>query len=50
LLAESRWNRIHGYEEIPILVKEMELAAVKAMPLKLRNGGIIRETGSRRFN
>jgi putative transposase len=34
LLAESRWNRIHGYKELPILVKEMELAAVKAMPLK----------------
>jgi transposase-like protein len=34
LLAESRWNRIHGYKEIPILVKELELAAVKAMPLK----------------
>jgi putative transposase len=34
LLAESRWNRIHGHKELPILVKEMELAAVKAMPLK----------------
>src|SRR4030095_1271687 len=26
LLAEPRWNRIHGYREIPLLVKEMELA------------------------
>jgi len=34
LWAESRWNRIHGYKELPILVKELELALVKAMPLK----------------
>lgn len=26
LWAESRWNRIHGYRELPILVKELELA------------------------
>jgi transposase-like protein len=29
LWAESRWNRIHGYRELPILVKELELAVVK---------------------
>ena len=34
LWAESRWNRIHGHRELPILVKELELAVVKAMPLK----------------
>jgi len=34
LWAESRWNRIHGYREIPILIKEMELAVVKDMPLR----------------
>jgi len=33
--AESRWNRVHGYKELPILVKELELAVIKAMPLKL---------------
>jgi len=33
LWAESRWNRIHGYRELPILVKEMELAVVKAIPV-----------------
>lgn len=32
--AESRWNRIHGHREIPILVKEMELAVVKAIPVR----------------
>lgn len=32
--AESRWNRLHGYRELPILVKELELAVLKAMPLK----------------
>jgi putative transposase len=32
LWAESRWNRIHGYREMPILVKELELTVVKAIP------------------
>jgi putative transposase len=32
--AESRWNRIRGYREIPVLVKELELAVVKAIPLR----------------
>lgn len=34
LWAESRWNRIHGYRELPILVKELELAVVKAIPVR----------------
>ena len=34
LWAESRWNRIHGHRELPILVKEMELAIVKAHPIR----------------
>lgn len=34
LWAESRWNRIHGYRELPILVKELELAVVKGMPIR----------------
>jgi putative transposase len=34
LWAESRWNRIHGYRELPILVKELELAVVKEIPLR----------------
>ena len=34
LYAESRWNRVHGHKEIPVLVKELELAVVKAIPLK----------------
>jgi putative transposase len=34
LWAESRWNRIHGFRELPILVKELELAVVKAIPLR----------------
>lgn len=34
LWAESRWNRIHGYRELPILVKEMELAVVKSHPVR----------------
>lgn len=32
LWAESRWNRIHGYRELPILVKELELAVVRDNP------------------
>ena len=31
--AESRWNRIHGHRELPIVVKELELAVLKDMPL-----------------
>lgn len=31
LWAESRWNRIHGFRELPILVKELELAVVKTI-------------------
>jgi transposase-like protein len=34
LWAESRWNRVHGYREIPILVKELELAVIKGLPLR----------------
>lgn len=34
LWGESRWNRIHGYRELPILVKELELAVVKAIPVR----------------
>ncbi len=34
LWAESRWNRVHGHRELPVLVKELELAVVKAMPLR----------------
>jgi len=34
LYAESRWNRVHGYREIPVLVKELELAVLKAIPLR----------------
>ena len=34
LWAESRWNRIHGYRQFPILVKELELAVVKGIPVR----------------
>jgi transposase-like protein len=34
LWTESRWNRLHGYRELPILVKEMELAVVKTIPVR----------------
>jgi transposase-like protein len=34
LWAESRWNRVHGHREIPILVKELELAIVKSIPIR----------------
>ena len=34
LWAESRWNRLHSYREIPILVKELELAVVRAIPVR----------------
>lgn len=30
--AESRWNRVRGSRELPVLVKELELAVVKAIP------------------
>jgi transposase-like protein len=33
LYAESRWNRVHGYRELPVLVKELELAVLKGIPL-----------------
>ncbi|HSQ52017.1 MAG TPA: transposase [Nitrospiraceae bacterium] len=33
LWAESRWNRLHGYRELPILVKELELAVVRKIPV-----------------
>jgi putative transposase len=34
LWAESRWNRIQGYRQLPLLVKELELAVVKSIPLR----------------
>lgn len=34
LYAESRWNRVHGYRELPVLVKELELAVLKGIPLR----------------
>jgi putative transposase len=34
LWAESRWNRVHGYREMPILVKELELSVLKSIPLR----------------
>src|SRR5688572_32276562 len=34
LWSESRWNRLHGYREMPILVKELELAIVKSIPVR----------------
>lgn len=34
LWAESRWNRIFGHRDLPILVKEMELAIVKGIPVR----------------
>ena len=34
LWAESRWNRLHGYRELPILVKELELAVVRGIPVR----------------
>ena len=33
LWAESRWNRLHSYREIPILVQELNLAVLKTVPL-----------------
>jgi transposase-like protein len=37
LWSESRWNRLHGYRELPILIKEMELALVKSLPTRHRS-------------
>lgn len=34
LWAESRWNRIRGFREVPILVKELELAVVKTISVR----------------
>jgi putative transposase len=34
LWAESRWNRVRGYRELPILVKELELAVVRSIPVR----------------
>lgn len=34
LWAESRWNRIHGYRQLPVLVKELELGVVKSIPVR----------------
>ena len=34
LWLEPRWNRIFGYRELPILVKELELAVVKSIPVR----------------
>lgn len=37
LWAESRWNRIHHREQLPVLVKELELALLKKIPLRRAN-------------
>lgn len=34
LWAESRWNRLRGRPDIPILVKELELAVVRTIPVR----------------
>lgn len=34
LWAESRWNRIHGHRQLPILVKELELEVLRNIPLR----------------
>jgi putative transposase len=34
LWAESRWNRLQGYREIPILLKELEVAIVRGIPVR----------------
>jgi len=39
LWAESRWNRIRGYRELPILVKELELAVVRNIPVRHASAG-----------
>ena len=39
LWAESRWNRVQGYRELPILVKELELAVVRSIPVRHASAG-----------
>lgn len=34
IYVESRWNRVQGYREIPVLIKELELAVLKGLPLR----------------
>jgi hypothetical protein len=34
LWAEANWKRIYGYRELPILLKEMEVAIVRATPIR----------------
>jgi transposase-like protein len=34
IYAESRWYRVQGYREIPVLIKELELAVLKGLPLR----------------
>lgn len=34
LWAESNWKRIYGFRELPILLKEMEVAVVRATPVR----------------
>jgi len=34
LWAERNWKRIYGYRELPILLKEMEVAVVRATPIR----------------
>jgi putative transposase len=34
IYAESRWYRVQGYREIPVLVKELELAVLRGLPLR----------------
>jgi len=34
IFAESRWYRVQGYREISVLVKELELAVLKEIPLR----------------
>jgi hypothetical protein len=37
LWAKSRWDRLHHREQIPILVRELELALLKKIPLRRSN-------------
>jgi putative transposase len=39
LYAESRWNRLHGHRQIPILIKEMEVALLRKIVPK-RHAGV----------
>ncbi len=34
LWAERNWKRIYGYRELPILLKEMEVAVLRATPIR----------------